>query len=42
MDLKCQKAVLLAMRMNSAQNRVIKVSPNSVVNLEMFARVSVI
>jgi len=42
MDSKCQRAVLLAMRMNSAHKRALRVSPNSAADLEMFARVSVI
>ncbi|XP_025196562.1 odorant receptor 22c-like [Melanaphis sacchari] len=39
MDLKYKKTLLLAMTMNSAHKRVMKVSPNSIVNLEMFSRV---
>jgi len=39
MDLKFKKTLLLAMTMNSAHKRVMKVSPNSIVNLEMFSRV---
>nr|UMT69221.1 odorant receptor 22 [Myzus persicae] len=38
-DLKFKKTVLLAMSMNSAHKQVMKLSPNSIVNLEMFARV---
>lgn len=40
MDLKFKKTMLLAMKMNSSHKRVMKVSPNSAVGLEMFARVS--
>ncbi|KAE9532665.1 hypothetical protein AGLY_009746 [Aphis glycines] len=39
MDLKFKKTLLLAMTMNSAHKRVMKISPNSIVNLEMFSRV---
>ncbi|KAF0748951.1 odorant receptor 46a-like, partial [Aphis craccivora] len=39
MDLKFKKTLLLAMTMNSAHKRVMKVSPNSIVNLEIFSRV---
>lgn len=39
MDLKFKKTVLIAMVMNSAHRRVMKVSPNSIVNLEMFTGV---
>ncbi|XP_015367764.1 PREDICTED: odorant receptor 22c-like [Diuraphis noxia] len=38
-DLKFKKTVLLAMSMNSAHKKVMKLSPNSIVNLEMFSRV---
>ncbi|KAL4119059.1 hypothetical protein QTP88_011928 [Uroleucon formosanum] len=38
MDLKFKKTLLIAMTMNSAHRRVIKMSPNSIVNLEMFTR----
>uniref|UniRef100_A0A2S2P3J9 Uncharacterized protein n=2 Tax=Schizaphis graminum TaxID=13262 RepID=A0A2S2P3J9_SCHGA len=39
MDLKFKKSLLLAMKMNSSHKRVMKISPNSAVGLEMFARV---
>ncbi|XP_029342650.1 odorant receptor 46a-like [Acyrthosiphon pisum] len=39
MDLKFKKTLLLAMTLNSAHKRVMKVSPNSIVNLEMFTGV---
>ncbi|XP_060863396.1 uncharacterized protein LOC132939967 [Metopolophium dirhodum] len=39
MDLKFKKTLLMAMTMNSAHRRVMKVSPNSIVNLEMFTGV---
>ncbi|XP_025420352.1 odorant receptor 46a-like [Sipha flava] len=39
MDLKFKKTVLLAMNLNSAHNRQMKVSPTSIINLAMFARV---
>jgi len=42
MDLKFKKTMLLAMKMNSSHKRAMKVSPNSAVGLEMFARVGVI
>ncbi|CAI6349028.1 unnamed protein product [Macrosiphum euphorbiae] len=38
-DLKFKKTVLLAMSMNSANKQVMKLSPNSIVNLAMFSRV---
>ncbi|XP_025409427.1 uncharacterized protein LOC112682880 [Sipha flava] len=39
MDLKFKKTLLLAMNMNSSHNRMMKVSPTSIINLEMFSRV---
>lgn len=42
MDLKFKKTLLLIMSMNSAHRRMMKVSPKSVVNMEMFARVTYI
>ncbi|XP_022167641.1 odorant receptor 22c-like [Myzus persicae] len=39
MDLKFKNTLLMAMIMNSAHKRVMKVSPNSIVNLEMFTGV---
>ncbi|XP_026811156.1 uncharacterized protein LOC113552479 [Rhopalosiphum maidis] len=39
LDLKFKKTLLLAMTMNSAHRRVMKVSPTSIINLEMFANV---
>ncbi|XP_022167615.1 uncharacterized protein LOC111031819 [Myzus persicae] len=39
MDLTFKKTMLLAMKMNSSHKRAMKVSPNSAVGLEMFARV---
>lgn len=39
MELKFKKTLLLAMRMNSAHKRIIKMSPNSIVNMEMFTKV---
>lgn len=39
MDLKFKKTLLMAMIMNSSHKRVMKVSPNSIVNLEMFTGV---
>ncbi|XP_015367779.1 PREDICTED: odorant receptor 46a, isoform B-like [Diuraphis noxia] len=38
MDLKFKKTLLMAMILNSSHKRVMKVSPNSFVNLEMFTR----
>jgi len=40
MDLKYKKTLLFAMNMNSAHRRVMKVTPKSIVNLEMFSNVS--
>ncbi|KAE9545231.1 hypothetical protein AGLY_000774 [Aphis glycines] len=39
MDLKFKKTLLLAMNMNSAHRRVMKVIPRSIINLELFAKV---
>ncbi|XP_016657950.2 odorant receptor 2a-like [Acyrthosiphon pisum] len=39
MDLTFKKTMLLTMKMNSSHKRAMKVSPNSAVGLEMFARV---
>jgi hypothetical protein len=39
MDLKFKKLLLLTMRMNDANNLMIKVSPKKVVNLQMFTNV---
>jgi len=41
MDLTFKKTMLLTMKMNSSHKRAMKVSPNSAVGLEMFARVGV-
>lgn len=41
MDLKFKKTMLLAMYMNSAHKRVLKVTPNLIINLEMFTKVIV-
>ncbi|XP_025421655.1 odorant receptor 46a [Sipha flava] len=38
-DLKFKKTLLLVMNMNSAHNRLMKIKPESVVNLELFAKV---
>ncbi|CAH1711324.1 unnamed protein product [Aphis gossypii] len=38
MDLKFKKTLLLAMNMNSAHRRVMKVIPRSIINLELFAK----
>lgn len=42
MSIEFKKTLLLAMSMNSNHKQVIKGSPKSILNLEMFARVSVI
>ncbi|XP_003243258.1 uncharacterized protein LOC100569602 [Acyrthosiphon pisum] len=39
MDLKFKKTLLFAMNVNSAHRRVMKVTPTSIINLEMFANV---
>lgn len=41
MDLKFKKIMVMAMAMNSAHKRVMKVSPNSIIHLEMFTDVSI-
>ncbi|XP_015372525.1 PREDICTED: uncharacterized protein LOC107167838 [Diuraphis noxia] len=38
-DLKFKKLVLLAMRMNDANNFVIKASPKKIINLQVFASI---
>jgi len=40
MDVKFKKLLLLTMRMNDANNLMIRASPKKVVNLQMFANVS--
>lgn len=39
MDLKFQKTMLIAMAMNSAHKRIMKISPNLIIHLEMFTEV---
>ncbi|XP_029346487.1 uncharacterized protein LOC107884817 [Acyrthosiphon pisum] len=39
MDIKFKKLLLLTMRMNDANNFIIRASPSKVVNLQMFANV---
>lgn len=39
MDIKFKKTMCLAMSINSAHSRVMKVAPSSIINLEMFSRV---
>lgn len=39
MDLRFKKTLLLAMNMNSAHKRAMKVTPESIVNMEMFTQV---
>ena len=41
MDLKFKKTLLLAMNTNSAHRRVLKITPKSILNLEMFSNVSI-
>lgn len=41
MDLKFKKTMLLAMSINSAHTRVMKVAPSYIINLEMFSRVNI-
>jgi len=40
MDLKFKKLLLLSMRMNDANNMMIKVTPRKVINLNFFINVS--
>lgn len=40
MDLRFKKTMLLAMIMNSCHKRIMKMTPTSIINLEMFGRVS--
>jgi len=39
MDLKFKKLLLLAMRMNDANNLVIRATPKKIINLQIFASV---
>jgi len=41
MDLKFQKLLLLAMRMNNADHIAIKASPKKIINLQLFANVPI-
>jgi len=39
MDMKFKNLLLLTMRMNDANNLMIKASPRKIINLQMFANV---
>jgi len=41
MDVKFKKLLLLAMRMNDANQIVLKVSPKKIINLQLFANVPI-
>lgn len=41
MDLQFKKLLLLSMQMNDANELMIKASPNRVVNLQLYANVSI-